>query len=314
MNSAATPNTKVCIVCRQDCSARPRTKDPSGRYTCKACFDRVASAKLATATAPLRPSEPTARAAPPPPAATGQEFISLDDDPAGIASAANAQPRACVNCAMIMRPDTIICTRCGYNTETGQILGTDKKAGAGKKCGKCGYDLTGLKTPKCPECGTVNRPLTKQEQYRKDSRDLARREYLRPVILFAVALAIAAAINASIGRGVNLPEYLLTYAISVPIGLVVYLMCCAMFLGSDAPLGLTCLRLAAVFALADIIVGVASVVPVFYVTIAVVIASHGLLMHKLMDLDLQDALIVGAVTALTRYGVFFAIVQAMKDQ
>lgn len=309
----ATAPSKVCIVCHQDCSARPRTKDPSGRYTCKDCLDRAASAKLATATAPLQPPEPTVKPSRPAPAATGQEFISLDDDPSRIMSAANAQPRACVNCAMILGPNSIICARCGYNTETGMVLGTFKKAGAGRKCAKCGYDLTGLKTPKCPECGTVNRPLSKQEQLRKDSRALARREYLRPVILFAVALGIVLALTAAVGGRFSISEYLLVYAISVPVGIVVYLMCCALWMGSDAPLGLTALRLAAVFALGDIAVGMAAFVPLLYLQIAMIVAVYGVLIHKLMDLDLQDAMIVGVVTSFTRYGVFMAIAHAMQD-
>lgn len=32
---------KICTVCGIDCSSKPRTKDPQGRYTCRECYDRL---------------------------------------------------------------------------------------------------------------------------------------------------------------------------------------------------------------------------------------------------------------------------------
>jgi len=40
----ATPNTqraKICGICAQDCSNRPRTRDDQGRYYCRACVERA---------------------------------------------------------------------------------------------------------------------------------------------------------------------------------------------------------------------------------------------------------------------------------
>ncbi len=41
MASANEPGEKICALCHQDCSTRPRTKDDAGRYFCRACVERV---------------------------------------------------------------------------------------------------------------------------------------------------------------------------------------------------------------------------------------------------------------------------------
>ncbi len=33
--------TKTCVICGEDCSGRPRTKDPKGRYYCLPCYERA---------------------------------------------------------------------------------------------------------------------------------------------------------------------------------------------------------------------------------------------------------------------------------
>ncbi len=33
--------TKICVICGEDCSGRPRIKDPRGHYYCKACYEQA---------------------------------------------------------------------------------------------------------------------------------------------------------------------------------------------------------------------------------------------------------------------------------
>ena len=54
---------KICIRCNQDCSAKPRTKDPAGRYTCKSCLEQaqLAAKNVPRIAAPRQAAPPAAR-------------------------------------------------------------------------------------------------------------------------------------------------------------------------------------------------------------------------------------------------------------
>ncbi len=178
---------KICIRCGVDCSGRPRTKDQFGHYTCRECYEKLqAQAKAAPSRALPAPKAaapaPNAGAPAPAPPEADEPFV-LADDPAGIASAVAHQPRECSNCGMLLAHDAVVCMRCGLNLQTGKLLATRKLSGEGRSCIKCGYSLAGLKTTKCPECGTVNHRKSKaeeqREQDRKTSRAVARNEYLK---------------------------------------------------------------------------------------------------------------------------------------
>lgn len=44
---------KMCMVCREDCSGRPRVKDTAGRYVCKSCLLRIEERRKAIEAAAL---------------------------------------------------------------------------------------------------------------------------------------------------------------------------------------------------------------------------------------------------------------------
>lgn len=114
-------STKVCVVCREDCSSRPRTKDSRGNYYCTPCYEQrleqVRQGKAPTLVPPVIDD-----AAP-----------KLDDDifaldPSLIAQEASpaggASTSACPSCGMGVQPGGIICMNCGCNLQTGQSLRT----------------------------------------------------------------------------------------------------------------------------------------------------------------------------------------------
>lgn len=94
--------SKICIRCGQDCSAKPRTKDTQGRYTCKACADAAPKPKAAAAPVPAEP----------------------DPDAALMAALmAQAKPditESCPSCGSGLAPGAVICTICGYNKQSGR--------------------------------------------------------------------------------------------------------------------------------------------------------------------------------------------------
>lgn len=339
---------KTCIKCGQDCSGKPRTKDAQGRYTCRECFDKLTAARAAqpAAAVEVKPAKAGVQAAAKPvvvtrpaaaakavgaaaPAAAAEEpALTFDDGAgfgeglgveemdAGIAAIAAAQPKECQNCGLFLPQSTVICTRCGLNTQTGKVLGTEKIVGETRQCIKCGYSLKGLKNMKCPECGTVNLVKTKEDKQREDirktSRAVVRNEYLKPLIMFVVGLAIAVGIASQVGADPTGTVILLLikYAVFVPIGVIVFFVCCLLWMGFDAPMHLTALRLAAAFALTDTMY-IPSQMLGFY-GIGVTICALGLILHVLMDLDIQDAIIMAVLLNLVQFGVLIAIVAAMQ--
>ena len=65
----------------------------------------------------------------------------------------------------------------------------------------CGYSLAGLKSERCPECGTIN--STRRRKAMADERavkDTVRQAYLRPVIMFGGGLTVSVVV-AMIGAG-----------------------------------------------------------------------------------------------------------------
>ncbi len=347
--ATATP-AKTCIKCGQDCSGKPRTKDPQGRYTCRECYDKVTAARAAQPVAavevkpvaakaavqaaakpvvmakPVAAAKAVAAAAPAAPAeepaltfddgAGFGEGLALEDMDAGIAAIASAQPKECQNCGLFLPQSTVICTRCGLNTQTGKVLGTEKVVGETRQCIKCGYSLKGLKSMKCPECGTVNsREDRKKAAEKKAARDTVRNAYLKPVLMFVVGLTISIAMAASQGAGTEgAIAYLIKYAFYVPTGVVVFFLCCLIWLGFDAPMHLTALRLAGVYAVTDAVTAVVLLVPLPLIIWLVPLATYVGLLMDVLDLEIQDAVIVGLVTFLVRFLVIMAVVAYLIDK
>jgi hypothetical protein len=124
----ATASGKVCIVCGQDCSAKPRTKDPQGRYTCKECFDKLAAKRAQTAAPPAprpaAPPKPAARPQAPPVAPLVEQAPDDDVVMAGLLKDVPAMTETCPSCGAGMLAGAAVCTMCGYNKETGRTLAT----------------------------------------------------------------------------------------------------------------------------------------------------------------------------------------------
>jgi hypothetical protein len=126
--------SKICIVCGQDCSGKPRTKDLNGNYTCRDCLDSGRAAKKA------RPA-PVAAA---PAVSEPNVFDTGDDDAALMAALIDDGPagpghaHACPNCGAALPAESVVCAGCGYNKITGRTTpkaersrGSGAAAGAG---------------------------------------------------------------------------------------------------------------------------------------------------------------------------------------
>lgn len=109
------------MVCGEDCSNRPRTKDPKGRYYCKPCFElaRRRYQKKAAARARSR--------APAPPDAHGQPYVLTEPAPESKQAPVPSRPSAaCPSCGRPLPPNTKICVNCGVNVATGRSIVTSR--------------------------------------------------------------------------------------------------------------------------------------------------------------------------------------------
>lgn len=112
----ARPVAKVCVVCGEDCSSRPRTKDKLGRYYCNQCYARARSARSSLGTASMSaPGIPAIELDGAVDAKVMAELMPYAPDEA-------SQPPAihCPACGYQVSPDAIICIHCGLHLHEGE--------------------------------------------------------------------------------------------------------------------------------------------------------------------------------------------------
>lgn len=210
--------------------------------------------------------------------------------------------RQCEQCAKLINAEVSVCPYCNYDVRMGppgrEPLHT---------CINCGYDLAGLPEPPiCPECGTENpkrRPKSARRiELEQESRATIRKAYLRPAIMLAVGLLGLLIVAASHGRPTDVLAYGLKFLIGVPVGLGVYVVCCLIWIGFDMPLHLIAFRLAAIYAVVDLLGALGGLLGIFKLLVLglIYVTYVGLLMEEL-DLDLQDALILAFLTSFAHF-------------
>ncbi len=132
---------KVCVICGQDCSGKPRVKDQQGRYSCKSCQE--AALKKAAAAKPAAP-RPVAKPAPVPAPEPEPAFDSFDNAAilADLESAPDAvaisSAETCPACGAPAAPGAMVCLNCGFNKasgKAGKVKVSKEGAGAGAVAG-----------------------------------------------------------------------------------------------------------------------------------------------------------------------------------
>lgn len=156
------------------------------------------------------------------------------------------------------------------------------------------------------------RSIKRQAAEKKAQDEAAREAYRTPLLMFAIGAAGVCTILAFTEGFASVGIYLLSYIVSVPLGLGVYLLCCAVWIGFNEPIHLIALNLAGIYAVTDLISTGIDLIPfpipllwlvplVFYV---------GLLVQRL-EIELSEAIIVGLITFLTKFFIVIAIMSAM---
>lgn len=141
---------KVCTICGEDCSTKPRTKDGNGRYYCKPCYEQANAQRKARAVS-ARPA--------------AADVLDLESEPASmnmldrlIASAPPVAVTAhCSQCGFVLPPGGIICTHCGFNEQTKSVVRKTKvkQAPRGPTGGVIWPPLVGILSMIIGACGLL---------------------------------------------------------------------------------------------------------------------------------------------------------------
>lgn len=304
---------KVCVRCGRDCSDVPRTKNPQGRYMCRECYDaealrlrgREGGAGGGVGAAALKAGVVEVE---------GQGAIPLEDvlnEGAGLGAHAGVgtarDPRMCASCGMILKESAVICTACGLNSATGLFL-NGKPAGAAVRCVKCGYEMRGLKTPRCPECGTINSHALRRKHMLETDHGF-RESYLRPAIYGAVGLAVILLVAALGGGWAGVGGHLVVVMGRVVAGAIAFVVCGLIWLGFEAPLPVIAARVAGVAVLASAAADVGGLVPFLGLGVVVPVLIYPALLLDLFDMENSDAAIVTLVTGLVYLGLWLLVLR-----
>jgi hypothetical protein len=311
----------TCSKCGADVSKAKRLKDSKGRYFCEGCAAALREKAAAKLGVPVAGGGGGCEAA-----ATPKTAGLADDGTIPLADAPmpervgspSGQMELCPDCSTPLGSGPI-CASCGYNRITGVAIGAQgagtpppagtkplpsarKKPRKSRTCLKCGYDLTGLKSPRCPECGTVNSAFARAKAEEKQT---LKTMYLKPLIAAVVGVLLACGVHALLHAPVTF--YLFYYAATLPVVFFVYMACSIWFIGFDEPLGVTFVRLAATVAVADVFFAGIDAIPFigWYAWPFEAIIYTGLLMH-FMELDFEDARVVAIITFVAHLALWFA--------
>jgi hypothetical protein len=289
----------LCTRCQKPILG-PSRKDRFGNFYCQPCAQALIEAekrqheRAAKAAAAKQQQPVTAIAAGVEPAsADGTIPLTPEDE------SVHVKKRICDKCSRTINADAIVCAYCGHDPRKGLPENVARARASSPKCSNCGYDLVGLRTNICPECGTKNRlSHSRSLSMEQTSKETVRQAYRRPAIMLAIGLTGLLIVSLIAGRPVDTLFVLLGYIAQVPAGLGVYVLCCMIWIGFDMPLHLVAFRLAAIYAVVDLVggVGVAIGVPGIVLSCIMLFTCVGLLMEEL-DLELQDAIIVAVLTA-----------------
>ena len=212
----------------------------------------------------------------------------------------------CKGCGAPMRADSSVCSRCGQDQGKPVPARVRAKQEVNKPtCGKCGYDLTGCRGDRCPECGTV---LTRAALRRATQRqEIQRAEMMRLIpagVLIALSLMIGTAMFATsttLEPAFSLPlwvVYPLMLGVAAAGACVLTVLATYVLVSCDQRLHVMCAGVAASVAVcAGTWVVVAWVIPLPLVPWLAAGAVTGPAVKWLLDIELEEMAILSILYA-----------------
>ena len=230
---------------------------------------------------------PLADDAPPPPrrqSAAEHEAIML-------ASA------VCPSCESNFPPEAILCINCGFDRRTRARVNAPpprKKAKPAPEiatvdCPKCGYNLAGLTTSTCPECGQEFTPaLLNRHAKRKNAGRAQLQLWVTPTVLLAIGSTICIGYVAKLGGGIIAVVWAINTSFSLLGGFCGYALVAANLTGWSYSIGNSLLRISAILFIATT-AAIFIPVPSFILSIVMIWIIICVLLMSMMDMDYQDA-------------------------
>ena len=218
------------------------------------------------------------------------------------------KPRvSCPACARMMEADAQICIACGFDHRKGFTehagIGAGGVIGGGIECPYCGYDLRGLKQPKCPECGN----MIEKDDLRPASRavkvEITSAMVIRPLIMLVCGLIVAGAVQ---WFGVS-PKATLQYLVGFPVvlgcGMLAYLLVGSWLTGFDLPLPVAAMKIAAVYACYDGVIFLMALGTWTWVLWPFVWVGYWVLLAWELDLEFGDTVMLAVLAFVARLAV-----------
>ncbi|HYE61566.1 MAG TPA: hypothetical protein VD997_06195 [Phycisphaerales bacterium] len=333
------PGSKPCARCRKPINTA--AKDPFHSLYCSQCaaaltaaVQRLRKPTDPPVTAPAAPNPtpvhdtpraPVRRAHEPPPIPLAQDALLVTEDHgpgrvrtvpppapanAGLVPDLSVSPpdptvklekRICLNCSQTVNKHEPICAFCGYDVRNGIPKKLTEQEGEAPKCRNCGYELTGLTKPICPECGTKVSLTRRSGAYAATSREVTKWAYLKPVIMLAIGLGGVFLVDLLRHPGWEWPLFrIIDLAVTIPAMMAVYIACAIAWIGFDMPLHLVALRISGAYAVANLIYTVLSFLPVPIVPMGFASIAYVWMLHEDLDMELPDAVIVAVLSFGTR--------------
>lgn len=210
----------ICFRCGRGCSGLSAAFDPRGRLLCPACASISA--------------------------------VQVEDS-GEIAILPAASPEAsrapCPFCGAPLVLGTPTCPACGKLPSVYKVArerDPDLDNLSPIPCTKCSYDLRGLPSLTCPECGTVNTRQSRSRQYEETSREILLNEIRKPAIIGGASLLVVLAVLAASKGPAEAGVFLALYPIRVVVASGAFLLCGFLDSGVDPPIWLIALRMAAI--------------------------------------------------------------------
>lgn len=296
-NLESAAGAKICIYCGQDCSDRPRVRDPRNRYACRKCAEHAS--KDWSRQGPL--------------AATADPDLVFDVEPA---PADTAEPLYCAVCLKKIVTGNSICTRCNYDPAVGltedTLVGRRKLGAEGLTCIKCGYILRGLKSMRCPECGEHIRPRSISDRKAGRFKDEATREaYRTPLLMLGVSMGVLLPWMALTDGPVAASAFAAAFGLSVLLALAGLFICSVLWMGFDAPWHLNLLRIAGIFAAMDLTdYAIDELAGGFFVLKLISFVIFLRIFAEIMDMTWTDVLGLWVVLIIINTGIALAMFSA----
>lgn len=228
----------------------------------------------------------------------------------------------CPCCGRPRLADVKKCLGCGYDPTIGVTSSNrfrGERQGDGRAtCPACRYQLHGVRSLKCPECGEA---LVGEKGFRAWRREQAVQgdpaHYRKPALLLAIGLAITMIVGSfeafaggagAVEAGRAVGGLLGGFAIVTVIALVVFTVYAVVFGGVDEPIPLLVLSIGATMAMTFATGAIVELVPLpLFFPVIVVAAVQVHFLVTLLDQEVQDAAVVTVLTWLGAAGTILLL-------